>query len=141
MNVSLTNWARRILAGHADEDVVGSAQLAGLSIGEALQSHSAWIQRFEEALKDKRGQKLDAEQVSHDDRCVLGKWLYAQDTQDRFKRSSEFMILQETHSAFHRNASLVISALRHDDKDEAQILLDMVKAKSRQIRVSLAKLC
>lgn len=135
------NWARRILAGHTDEDVSDSVQLAGLSIGEALQSHSAWIQRFEEALKDKGSQQIDAAQVSHDDRCVLGKWLYAQDTQDRFKRSPDFIVLCETHSAFHRNASLVISALRLGDEQEAQLLLDMVKAKSRQIRVSLAKLC
>ncbi len=141
MGGAIMSWAHRILTGHFDEEVPQSLELAGLSIGEALQAHTAWIHRFDEALKDKSGKGLDPEDVSHDDRCLLGKWIHADHTHDHFNNSPEFRNLKETHAVFHRNASLVISALRQGDQQEARVLLDMVKAKSRQIRVSLAKLC
>jgi len=141
MGIAILDWVRRVLSGQSGDDIPEEAELAGLSIGGALQAHNAWVQRFETALKEGSGAQLDPEQVSPDNRCILGKWLYDPNTRERFETIPEFKALRDTHTAFHREASLVIVALRQGNNREAQLMLDKVKGKSRQIRVSLARLC
>jgi hypothetical protein len=138
--MKIADWIRSVLGGSEKEELPDAGDtLYGLSVADALRGHLEWVARFEDALR-KGAKDIDPDQVVHDDRCVLGRWILATKAQGRIDADDpDFRELREAHTAFHRTASILAQAVRQDQKTESRLLLDLLRAKSRQIRIALAR--
>lgn len=139
--MKLFDWLKTVVGGKDTDEMPDPDDVfEGLSVAEALRAHMEWMRRFEAALS--RGAvDIDPELVAHHDRCVLGKWIHAQkEAQSALAKSPLFATLHEDHSDFHRTASVLAQAIKKRDGTEAKFLLELLRKKSRAIRLHLAEL-
>ena len=139
--MKIIDWLHTVLRGEEDETGPdGGSSLYGLSVAEALQAHRNWIRRFEGALSQ-GGEDLNPEEIAHDDRCILGRWILSQKTsRSALARLPLFEELRTTHTAFHKTASLLAESVCRKEAQESRLLFEVLRQKSRAIRIALARL-
>ncbi len=75
-----------------------------MNLDEAISTHTGWKLRFRAAMNQK--QQLDAESISKDDCCELGRWLHGEGKAKHGGRP-EFLVAMERHRQFHVEAGKV----------------------------------
>ena len=111
-----------------------------MDLSEAIQKHAQWKFRFRQALLT--NEKMDAEAISKDNSCELGKWLHgdAQALHSHCKAHARCIV---DHAAFHREAGKVAAAVNAGLKDEAERMLASGSAfseASKTVSVTLIEL-
>jgi hypothetical protein len=91
------------------------------SINAALDAHAQWKKRLMDAIGTGKSE-FKAEEVSKDNRCQFGQWLYKLPSEDT--RSEDFRKVQQLHAEFHRVAGSILSLALAGKKDEALSRLD-----------------
>ena len=65
---------------------------------------------------------MSVEEVSRDDRCILGKWLYGEGA-GKYSEYEQFRALRNHHAHFHKCAGKVLEAALAGNKTGAQAAL------------------
>jgi len=91
-----------------------------LDIDGAIEAHRQWKVKLRTAIEHQS--QLDAETISCDDRCPLGKWLYGPGGHRLGSRPS-FVQLLEEHKVFHQAAGDVAKRINSGAYSQAQRML------------------
>lgn len=91
-----------------------------MNFTQAIDAHGKWKIRLRMFVHGS-GEKLDANQVGHDDQCELGQWIHGEGA--KFAKSPQFQQLVAEHAAFHRCAAKVVRSALAGQKAEALALL------------------
>ncbi len=91
-------------------------------IKNALAAHGAWKARLKRAIETGRSEFSGA-QVSVDNRCDFGKWLYGLPAEVQNGRM--WKDVQQTHAEFHREAGRILTLALGGAKAEALAALDV----------------
>ena len=75
-----------------------------MDLDDAIAVHAQWKTTFRAAIT--RQELMDAESISADNCCELGKWLHG-DGRGRYGAVPQFTSLIEQHKAFHAEAGKV----------------------------------
>ncbi|MDE2419312.1 MAG: CZB domain-containing protein, partial [Burkholderiales bacterium] len=73
-------------------------------LANAVEAHAAWRTKFRMAIN--KQEKIDADAISLDNRCPLGKWLHGIG-QHQCGANPEFLELIRRHKGFHGEAGVV----------------------------------
>ena len=87
----------------------------------AIARHSEWKFKLRGAIT--RKEKLDAETISRDDCCVLGKWMHGT-AMEKYGRLGSFKRCLSDHAKFHKEAGLIAAAINAEKFSEAEKMLD-----------------
>lgn len=87
----------------------------------AIARHSEWKFKLRGAIT--RKEKLDAEIISRDDCCVLGKWMHGT-AMEKYGRLGSFKRCLSDHAKFHKEAGLIAAAINAEKFSEAEKMLD-----------------
>ncbi|MBN8716280.1 MAG: CZB domain-containing protein [Xanthomonadales bacterium] len=98
----------------ADSDKIASFE-------DMIDKHMQWKLRLKTYLRG-GGEPLDANTVSVDDACALGKWLYGPG--QKVQHLPEFQRLKEHHKHFHAVAGKVVLEHQRGRTAQAQAVLD-----------------
>ncbi|MDD4963613.1 MAG: CZB domain-containing protein [Gallionella sp.] len=91
-------------------------EIAGLNFKTAIEAHLKWKVRLMDVIDGTSTEVINPNIVSHDDQCVLGKWLNGEGER-QFKNQPEFQKVVTAHSYFHRCAGHTL-ALALDGKNQ-----------------------
>jgi methyl-accepting chemotaxis protein len=94
---------------------------APISLDNAIKAHADWRTKLRSAAQ--RRERLDADTVSRDDCCELGKWLHGSG-KSKFGGRPNFVELLDGHKTFHQEAGKVARAINQGlsaDKVEAML--------------------
>jgi len=72
----------------------------------AVEAHMKWKVRLSDYINGHRKETLDLAEIACDDRCDLGKWIYA--NLDNFKEHATFLAVQRDHAEFHKAAAEIL---------------------------------
>ncbi len=92
-----------------------------LDIDAAIGAHTAWKRRFEFCIDGIIDERLNADTISDDTRCVLGCWLFG--TGLELADLPLYQELVTTHREFHQIASDITRRIDARDNAGAQALL------------------
>ena len=84
-----------------------------MDFDQAIAAHSAWKTKLRDYLS-KRDGSLKSAEVSLDNKCLLGQWIYGEGSQ--YSRLPGFAALKNEHARFHNVAADVV---RKADSGEA----------------------
>lgn len=113
--------------------------LEGLSSREAIQAHQAWSQRLKQYIDGDSDEQLDADVVSCDDKCVLGKWIHGT-ALPKYGHLNEAGELRDHHAQFHKIAGNIIR-LHHDgETNSADQFLPALRNKSVEVQAAIGLL-
>ncbi|WP_240125322.1 methyl-accepting chemotaxis protein [Thermomonas alba] len=98
----------------ADSDKIASFE-------DMIDKHMQWKLRLKTYLRG-GGEPLDADTISVDDACALGKWIYGPGQQ--VQHLPEYQRLKEHHKHFHATAGKVILEHQRGRTAQAQALLE-----------------
>ena len=87
----------------------------------AISRHTEWKFRLRGAIT--RQEKLDADSIACDDRCVFGKWLHGSAMQ-KYGSLAIFKTCLADHAAFHKEAGKVASEINAGNFAQAEKMLD-----------------
>jgi hypothetical protein len=76
-----------------------------MDFDQAVAAHSAWKGKLRDYLSKHDG-SLKAAEVSADNKCPLGQWIYGEGTQH--SKMSEYTTLKTEHARFHKAAAEVV---------------------------------
>lgn len=85
---------------------------------KAIAAHGQWKVRLQQAI-DTGQSEWSVEQVTVDDQCVLGKWIYG-DAMVRFPGDPLVQEIRELHRQFHQEAAKVLGLALVGRKTEAE---------------------
>jgi methyl-accepting chemotaxis protein len=85
-------------------DNVEARQALLKELASAVDAHAAWRTKFRAAIS--KQEKMDADAISVDNRCALGKWLHGPG-QHQCGKQPDFMELIKRHKTFHSEAGEV----------------------------------
>jgi hypothetical protein len=88
---------------------------------EAVVAHTRWKIRLR-LLIEGTGEALDPDVVVRDDRCDLGKWIYAEGP--RLARGASYQELRTSHADFHKVAADVVRTSQAGDRETAAAQLE-----------------
>jgi methyl-accepting chemotaxis protein len=91
-----------------------------IDFDDLVYSHRQWPKRLRRIVEG-RGESLDPEQVSRDDACPLGKWLYGAGRE--LQTNAAYEALRATHRQFHQCAGDILRHLRSGEREQAERLL------------------
>lgn len=118
----------------------GEEELAGLNMKQVMDAHMAWRTRLEAVLLGTSKEKLEVSQISPDNLCVLGKWLYGPG-QKLFGTSNEYETLRQTHKTFHATAGKILADYNSGNKaNAARLLTRDFRKLSDRIQLELVRL-
>ena len=141
--MGLLDWLLRRDRGETQEAPTfgtGEGEFAGLNMKQVLDAHMAWRTRLEAVLTGNSKERLEVSQISPDNLCVLGKWLYGPG-QKIYGTTPEYEALRSTHKTFHLTAGKILSDYNSGNKASAAKLLtrDFRKLSDR-IQLELVRL-
>lgn len=152
--MAFKQWLNGVLVGQAKNDPnqafifstppAASAEeeeVAGLNFRKAIEVHQKWKTHLQTVINSDKADSLSVEEVSQDDRCVLGKWIHGVGGQ-KFGQESLFKTLQADHAHFHVCAGMALQSALRGNKSEAQTALktgDFAHA-SQAVVMDLAKM-
>jgi len=108
---------RRALTRPAAASSVEKEGGAGIDLDGAIQAHADWRAKLRTAAM--RHETMDAETISCDDCCVLGKWLYGAG-QSQYGGKPSFVSLMDAHREFHQEAGKVARLINQGAYDAAE---------------------
>lgn len=97
----------------------------GINLNTAIKAHADWRNKRSKALFHK--EQLDAETISRDSCCELGKWLYDAG-KSQYGGKPSFVKLVDAHRVCHEEAGTVAQAVNSGQYDIAMKLLDNTSA-------------
>ena len=112
------------MAAHDDELLRALQDLLlqhKFEVGRAIAAHAEWKARLKQCVDEGRCD-ASATDALRDDRCELGRWLYALPAEARAERA--WSLVRDMHANFHREASEIV-ALVHATRSPAQFGLDL----------------
>jgi len=132
---------RKTLFGGKERVAAAPVAEGGLNFMEAIEAHVRWKVRLEAYINGTATERLDANVVCQDDKCVLGKWIHGVGGL-KYGDHPRFPGLRDIHKEFHRSAGDVI---RFADQDEAAKALELLNRGdyarlSHQIKAQLARM-
>lgn len=77
-----------------------------MDFNEAIKAHSDWKMKLKGYLRNPDG-SLKAIDVSRDNKCALGQWIYGEGA--KWSALPEYEILKTEHAKFHKEAAQVIT--------------------------------
>lgn len=112
-----------------------------LNFMSAIEAHVRWKVRLEAYIAGTSEETLDAEAISRDDQCMLGKWIYGEGGQEHGD-NPRFDAMKEIHAKFHRCAGDVVRTVDAGDPVKAKDLLCKgdYASYSHRIKAELARL-
>ena len=93
----------------------------GINLDNAIQAHANWRAKLRTAVAQK--ETLDADTVSRDDCCELGKWLHGAGS-SQYGGKPSFVQLLESHRQFHQEAGKVARLINQGAYSEAEMQLE-----------------
>jgi Chemoreceptor zinc-binding domain len=124
-----------VLTFNKDEE-----ELAGLNLKQVLDAHMAWRVRLEAVLNGTSKERLEVAQISPDNLCVLGKWLYGPGKVS-LGTTPQYEVLRNTHLTFHQMAGKILADFNRGDKSGAERLLNRdFRRLSDRIQLELVRL-
>ena len=93
-------------------------EIGGLDFKTAIEAHLKWKVRLMSVIDGTNAEAINPNIISHDDQCILGKWLYGEGGK-RFNNRPEFQNLIASHTHFHRCAGHVLSLALDGKNQEA----------------------
>lgn len=97
-------------------------ELSGLNLKLALETHQAWRARLQKVLDGESNEKLDADFVSADSYCVLGKWIYGEGKK-HYSHMPQYEFVRKAHAEFHVCAGEVLTQQQAGNVQDAETLL------------------
>ena len=91
-----------------------------MDLNEAIKAHSDWKMKLRSAISGKTA--LDAQTISRDDCCHLGKWLHGESKPTLGKLASHAQCVK-LHADFHKSAGKVAAAINAARFEDAQAML------------------
>lgn len=108
-------------------------------INTAIGAHSKWKFRLKTAIKT-GATDVTPDQVSCDDQCSFGKWLYGPTISPEVAEGMPYTVVKRLHGEFHQIAGSVMIKAISGQSEEAQGLLDgEFSAKSQILIRALTK--
>jgi hypothetical protein len=98
---------------------------AGLDFDRVINAHGQWKTKFRAAIT--RQESVEAANISRDDRCELGRWIYGSG-RSVFGHRPVFDQLIQEHKQFHLCAGEVAHAI---DQRRFEAAMQMIDSKSR----------
>lgn len=92
-----------------------------MDLSKAIEKHSEWKVKFRSAIS--KQEILDAETVSKDDCCELGKWLHGE-SKLKFGKFTSYMDCVAKHAIFHVEAGKVARTINSRKYAEAEAMLN-----------------
>jgi len=115
-------------------------QAAIMDLDQAIERHAQWKVKFRQAISNK--ETMDAETISKDNCCELGKWLYG-DAKAKFGKLASHSECVKRHTAFHLEAGKVAKAINAKDYAGASAMIEQgtpYAAASNAVAVAITKL-
>jgi methyl-accepting chemotaxis protein len=91
-----------------------------MDFDQAIASHAAWKRRLSHYL-NKPDQTLQPGEISPDNKCDLGKWIFEMAVQ--YGKFPEYSRLREEHSRFHKAAADIVQRANAGEKVTEEIAL------------------
>lgn len=92
-----------------------------MDLNDAVLAHTRWKIRLKSFISGKGDEVLKAEQVSRDNLCELGQWIYAEGT--ALADHGEYQRLKHAHASFHQCAGKVVSLAAAGKTTDAERML------------------
>ena len=108
---------RQTLAG--PQSPVGDIAGIGINLDNAIQAHADWRNKLRNAASKK--EQLDADTISRDDCCEMGKWLYGAGG-SKFGGKPVFVDLIAGHRTFHEEAGKVARMVNQGGNQVEQMM-------------------
>lgn len=103
------------MAAHDDELLRALQDLLhqhNFEVGRAITAHADWKARLKQCVADGRCD-ASATDALRDDRCELGRWLYALPAEARAERA--WALVRDMHANFHHEAAEVVTLVQEGD--------------------------
>ncbi len=117
-SVAYAGDERRGLAAPSSADVAASP--AGINLDNAIKAHADWRGKLRGAAE--RNEHLDADTISRDNCCELGKWLHGEGG-SKFGGKPTFVSLIDAHQNFHTEAGKVAQKINQGLGEQAADML------------------
>ena len=85
---------------------------------DAEKAHGKWKMRLIDYINGRSHETLDVANVSCDDKCPLGQWIYSNSA--KYGTSSAYKTLKEQHAHFHISVGEIVKSVQKGDKDSAK---------------------
>jgi hypothetical protein len=95
-----------------------------MNYDEMILAHDRWKIRLKTLISQK--ERINAEPMSRDDQCDLGKWIYGDGK--RFAAMEAFKDLVDKHAKFHKTIGNVVRQAQTLPPDQAMELLHPLKS-------------
>jgi methyl-accepting chemotaxis protein len=79
-----------------------------MDLTQAIEKHSEWKAKFRSAIA--KHETMDADKISLDNCCELGKWLYGE-SKVKFGKLASYTECVSKHAVFHKEAGKVATAI------------------------------
>jgi methyl-accepting chemotaxis protein len=97
-------------------------QSAIMDLNQAIDRHAQWKVKFRVAISGR--ETMDAETITKDNCCELGKWLHG-DAKSKYGHLPSHSECIARHAAFHIEAGKVAKAINAKKFAEAEAMIDM----------------
>lgn len=95
-------------------------QSTGIDLDSAIQKHAQWKVKLHSAIT--RQEKLVVDEISRDDCCIFGKWLYGE-AKSKYSHLNNYIDCRDKHKLFHLEAGRVAQFINDEKYDEAETML------------------
>lgn len=92
-------------------------------IQTAIRGHGSWKLKLKTAITTGSSQ-LNIDEVSRDDCCDFGKWLYSNDISTDTKNGKPYQVIKRLHGEFHQCAGSVLREVAAGKQDTAKNVLN-----------------
>lgn len=92
-----------------------------MDLNQAIEKHTEWKTKFRTAISKK--ETMDAETISKDNCCDLGKWLHGESKQKMGNLASHAECVSK-HAQFHTEAGKIAKAINAKQYAEAEAMLN-----------------
>ncbi|MFY9329559.1 MAG: CZB domain-containing protein [Georgfuchsia sp.] len=92
-----------------------------MDLDQAVTRHAEWKMRFRTAISNQ--ETLDAETITKDNCCEIGKWLHG-DAAAKYEKLDSLKDCVSKHAAFHAEAGKVAKMINAKQYKEAAAMID-----------------
>jgi methyl-accepting chemotaxis protein len=91
------------------------------SFANAETAHAKWKMRLVDYINGRSHEKLEIGNVSCDNKCDLGKWIYSNAV--KYGSLPEYKDLKSTHATFHKSVGDIVECVQKNNQNQAKQLL------------------
>lgn len=92
-----------------------------MDLNQAIEKHAEWKVKFRNAITKK--ESMDADTISKDNCCELGKWLHG-DAKARYGALHSYAECVSKHAAFHVEAGKIARIINAKQYEQAEQMLN-----------------